>query len=82
MAQRSQSRPSGGFFRTLWRVIRQLFHETTGSAFAILALFWIAASVRQWKHGAAAWTWVAPATFGVLLASFGVSSFLAARRVR
>jgi hypothetical protein len=82
MTQRSQSRRSGGFFRTLWRVIRQLFHETTGSAFVLLALFWTLAGIRQWRHGAATWTWVAFGSFALLLGSFGVSSFLASRRVR
>lgn len=62
--------------------MRQMFHESTGAMFLILALFWSAAGVRQWMRGAAAWTWVALGSFALLLASFGVSSFLAARRVR
>jgi hypothetical protein len=82
MAQRSHRKPAGGFFRVLWRAIRQLFHESTGAAFVILALFWTTAGVREWMHGAATWTWGAIGVFALLFASFGVSSFLAARRVR
>ena len=82
MASQSRKPGSGGFFRTLWRVVRQVFHESTGAIFLIMALFWSAAAVRQWMHGAAAWTWVGLGAFALLMGSFGVTSFLAARRVR
>ena len=36
-AQRSRPQHGGGFFRTLWRVVRQVFHESTGAMFLILA---------------------------------------------
>jgi hypothetical protein len=85
-AQRNAPQPgaqsSGGFFRTLWRVLRQVFHESTGAMFLILALFWSAAAVRQWMRGASPWMWMALGGFALILISFGVSSFRAARRVR
>jgi hypothetical protein len=81
-ASRSRAPSGGGFFRTLWRVARQVFHESTGAMFLVLALFWSAAAVRQWLHGSAAWVWMALGGFALMLITFGVTSFLAARRVR
>jgi len=78
----SGANSGGGFFRTLWRVVRQVFHESTGAMFLILALFWSAAAVRQWMRGASPWMWMALGGFALILISFGVSSFRAARRVR
>jgi hypothetical protein len=81
-AQRSTPQSGGGFFRTLWRVVRQVFHESTGAMFLILALFWSAAAVRQWMRGASPWTWLMLGGFALVMITFGVSSFRAARRVR
>ena len=78
----SGAHSSGGFFRTLWRVVRQVFHESTGAMFLILAFFWSAAAVRQWLRGSAPWLWLALGGFALVLITFGVSSFRAARRVR
>jgi hypothetical protein len=82
MAARSSRPASRGFFRTLWRVARQVFHESTGAIFLILALFWTIAAVRQWRQGAETWTWAALGGFALVFAGFGLSSFRAARRVR
>jgi len=82
MAAQGSARQSGGFFRTLWRVIRQIFHESTGAIFLILALFWTIAAVRQWRQGGETWAWVALGGFALIFAGFGWSSFRAARRVR
>jgi len=78
----SVAHSGGGFFRTLWRVVRQVFHESTGAMFLILALFWSAAAVRQWMRGSSPWMWMALGGFALVLITFGVSSFRAARRVR
>jgi hypothetical protein len=72
----------GVFFRTVWRVIRQVFHESTGAIFLLLALFWMFAAVRQWRQGAETWAWVALGACALIFAGFGWSSFRAARRVR
>jgi hypothetical protein len=82
MAAQGITRHFGGFFRTLWRVIRQVFHACTGAIFLILALFWMIAAVRQWRQGAEMWAWVALGGFALVFAGFGLSSFRAARRVR
>ena len=66
----------------MWRVIRQVFHESTGAIFLILALFWTFAAVRQWKQGGTTWAWGALGGFAILFAGFGFSSFRAARRLR
>ena len=50
--------------------------------FLILAFFWSAAAVRQWMRGSAPWLWLALGGFALVLITFGVSSFRAARRVR
>jgi hypothetical protein len=63
-------------------VVRQIFHESTGAMFLVLALFWSVAAVRQWLHGSATWSWVALGGFALMFAGFGVSSFRSARRVR
>jgi hypothetical protein len=66
----------------LWRVSRQLFHETTGAVFFVLAFSWAAAALRQWLHGSAPWLWVVLGSFSLMMITFGVVSFRAARRVR
>ncbi len=81
-AHQSGAQSGGGFFRTLWRAVRQVFHESTGAIFLLLALFWSAAAVRQWMRGASPWTWLTLGGFALVMITFGVTSFLAARRVR
>ena len=71
-----------GFFRTLWRVIRQVFHETTGAVFFLLALTWANAALRYWRQGAASWEWKTSVGMAIVMVLFGVASFRAARRVR
>jgi hypothetical protein len=82
MAAWSSRLALGKFLRTLWRVLRQIFHESTGAAFLIMALFWTVAAVRHWRQGGEPWAWVALGGFAVVFAGFGLSSFRAARRVR
>ena len=72
-----------GFFRTLWRVIRAVFHETTGALFFVLALSWASATLRLWRTGMAEhWVLAMAGGFVILLTAFGITSFRAARRVR
>ena len=82
MVAQGGTRRSRGFFGTLWRVVRQVFHESTGAIFLILALFWTFAAVRQWRQGTETWARAALGGFALVFAGFGLSSFLAARRVR
>jgi len=71
-----------GFFRTLWRVARQIFHETTGAVFFLLALTWASAALRYWRQHAPNWEWKIGLGMAVVMVFFGAVSFRAARRVR
>ncbi|MGB6431878.1 MAG: hypothetical protein WBF06_14940 [Candidatus Acidiferrales bacterium] len=71
-----------GFLKALWRATRQVFHETTGTLFLLLALSGAVSVLRNWQHGPPLWpTWLALA-YTLMMAGFGVSSFRMARRVR
>ncbi len=80
--QAGRAGKKSGFLGTVWRVVRQVFHESTGAMFFVLAFFWSAAALRQWLRGSAPWTWAALGGFALLMMVFGFSSFRAARRVR
>jgi hypothetical protein len=69
------------FLRVFWRVSRQLFHETTGALFGILAVVWASSAWREWHHGAAQWMIALSLIFAVMMAVFAAGSFRRARRV-
>jgi hypothetical protein len=71
-----------GFFRTLWRAARQVFHETIGAVFFILALIWMNAALRYWRQHSANWEWRTSVGVALVMVVFGFMSFGAARRVR
>ena len=71
-----------GFFRALWKAMRELFHEATGTLFFLLALSWVSSTIRLWQRRSTPWLIAACGSFIVLLIFFGVTSFRAARRVR
>jgi len=71
-----------GFFRVLWRALRQLFHETTGAMFLLLGVSWAAAAFRQWMNKSAPWLWVLCGGFALMFVTFGLTCFRSARRVR
>ncbi len=75
------TRAGTGFFRTLVRVGKQVFHEVTGAAFGILALGWCNASLRSWQRGAPHWQVGLGLSVALLMMVFSVVSFRAARRV-
>jgi hypothetical protein len=75
------ARAGTGFFRRLVRASKQVFHEVTGAAFAILALGWCSASLRSWQHGVPLWQVGLGLSVAALMAAFSVVSFLAARHV-
>ena len=70
-----------GFFRSLWRITRQLFHEAAGALFVVFAVIGGAGVWREWKRGSAAWLLAVVATFTVMMAAFAWSSFRSARRL-
>jgi hypothetical protein len=70
-----------GFFGRLWRAMRQVFHETTGAMFGVLAIAALMSAFRAWQHGSARWIIALPVAYAVLMAYFSVTSFRSARRV-
>ena len=68
-------------FRRLWRVLRQLFHESVGAIFAVLALGWLNAALRAWTRDVARWLIAIPVAVALLFVFFAVTSFRKARRL-
>jgi hypothetical protein len=71
-----------GFFRVLWRAVRQIFHETTGALFFLLALTWTNAALRYWRQHASNWEWRTSVGMALVMAVFGLLSFRADPVVR
>lgn len=69
-------------FRTLWRVTRQLFHEFTGTLFALFSIYGITAAYRQWNHSRVMWVVALAIVYSVVMAVFSFFAFRSARRVR
>jgi hypothetical protein len=76
----SASRPAAprGFQR-LWRVTKQIFYETVGAMFAILALGWLNSAFRAWTRDVAHWLIGVSIAVALLFIFFAVSSFRRAR---
>jgi hypothetical protein len=70
------------FFRVLWRVTRELFHEVTGALFFVIALSAIQSAWRAWHRGASHLLLGVSAGYALLMILFGVLAFRDSRRVR
>jgi hypothetical protein len=70
------------FFKVLWRAARQLFHETTGTLFFLIALSAAQSLWRVWHNGASHWLIGMVAGYAILMIFFGVLSFRDSRRVQ
>lgn len=67
--------------RVIWRVVRQVFHETTGVFFALFAVYGGIAAYREWKYHPTYWLLII--AFAVLYAGMmAIFSFFAFRRAR
>ncbi len=66
-------------FKRLWRVLKQLFYETVGALFAILALGWLNSAFRAWTRDLAYWLIGLSIVVALLFVFFAVSSFRRAR---
>jgi glycerol uptake facilitator-like aquaporin len=73
---------AGRFLRTLVRIARQVFHETTGALFILFAVVGTASAWREWHKGSAYWLVGLAIGFSLMMAAFAVASFRSARRVR
>jgi len=71
-----------GFLGSLWRALRQLFHEAAGALFVVFAVIGAAGVWREWQRGAAGWVLGVTVGFTVMMAWFAIASFRSARRVR
>jgi multisubunit Na+/H+ antiporter MnhB subunit len=70
-------RPRG--FARLWRVLKQLFHELVGAAFAVLAFSWLSSAFRAWTRDLAHWLVAVSIGVAVLFLAFSFTSFRRAR---
>ena len=69
--------------RVLWRIIRQLFHETTGALFVVFAAYGGFVAWREWKnHRPTVWIVGFAIAYAIMMAGFGFAAFRRARRVR
>jgi hypothetical protein len=71
-----------GFLRVIWRAARQLFHEMTGTLFALFAGLAGLTAWREWQKGSARWILAVAVLFTLAMAFFALTSFLRARRVQ
>ncbi len=70
------------FFRSLWRVMRQLFHEVAGAFFVLFAALGGIYTWRHWQRGSELWVLGIALAFTLMMAAFAFASFRSARRVR
>jgi hypothetical protein len=70
------------FLRVVWRVTRQLFHETTGVFFALFSIYFGIAAWRSWKYHATYWVIGFAAIYVLMMAAFAFAAFRRARRIR
>jgi glycerol uptake facilitator-like aquaporin len=70
------------FFRSLWRVIRQLFHEVTGAFFLLFAVLGGVSAWRHWQRGSDLWIFGIALAFTLMMAAFALAAFRSARRAR
>lgn len=70
--------------RVIWRVIRQLFHETTGVFFALFSIYGAIAAYREWKYHPAYWALIIAfaGIYTAMMAAFAFFAFRRARRIR
>jgi len=68
-------------FPRLWRVLKQLFHETVGAIFAVLAFAWLNLAFRGWTRDVAHWLIGVSIAVALLFIFFAVSSFRRARQL-
>lgn len=68
--------------RVLWRVTRQVFHETTGVLFGLFAGYGVLLAWKQWRHGPILWVIGFAIAYSIMMAAFAFGAFRRARRVR
>ena len=79
--QQALPQPREGFFRTMWRLARQLFHEVTGAMFGAVAIACVSRALRAWSAHEPLWAVALAAAYAAMMAYFSLTSFLRSRRV-
>ena len=70
------------FFSSVWRVIRQLFHEITGAFFLLFAIIGGVNAWRHWQRGSELWVLGLVLAFTLMMAAFAFAAFRNARKAR
>jgi hypothetical protein len=73
-------RAVGPFFKRLYWITRQLWHEITGSLFVVMAVGAIPSTLKQMRAQAYGRAGLA-GTFVLMMGYFGITSFMRARRI-
>jgi hypothetical protein len=68
------------FFKRLYWVCRQLWHEITGSLFLVMSFAGLPSLLKQW-HAQMYWRAGLAGTFMLMMGYFGVTAFVRARRI-
>jgi hypothetical protein len=68
--------------RVIWRVARQVFHEATGTLFAIFGGYGLLLAWRQWHYRPVLWLTGLAILYAVMMAAFAFGAFRRARRLR
>lgn len=70
-----------GFLATLWRILRQILHETAGALFLLFAALGGLSAWREWRLGSTEWIVGVSLAFAAMMAAFAFASFRSARRL-
>jgi hypothetical protein len=68
--------------RILWRVTRQVFHEATGTLFAVFGAYGLLLAWRQWHSRPVLWLTGLALLYAAMMAAFAFAAFRRARRLR
>jgi membrane associated rhomboid family serine protease len=70
--------------RVIWRVVRQVFHETTGVFFGLFSIYGAIAAYREWKYHPTFWPLIIAfaGVYTAMMAAFAFFAFRRARRIR
>ena len=79
VARTASGTPELRGFKRLWRIARQLFYETTGAMFGILAFAWLNLAFRSWTRDVSHWLIGVSIAVALVFVFFAVTSFRRAR---
>ena len=68
--------------RVVWRVARQVFHETTGALFGLFAAYGLVLAYRTWHHKPTLWLVGLAVLYAIMMGAFAFGAFRRAKRIR